>query len=217
MAFRSPQETPRIGPDHGLGLLDGLHVPWEVASSRVLVENILADTYRVTGRKSWTDVARQLVVGETTGYVVAFRLASAARSAPVKFLTRLWLRVQRRRHGINLPWATQVGPGLLIGHAGGIVVNAAVTIGANCNLSHNVTIGVSRGRNAGTPVIGDEVYIGPGAVLIGNIRVGDGAAIGANAVVVKDVPAGHTAVGNPATVRPGGSANYINRVWPTRG
>lgn len=115
--------------------------------------------------------------------------------------------------GINIPGPTQIGPGLLIGHAGGIVVNAAAVIGSNCNISHQVTIGVSRGRNAGTPKIGDRVYIGPGSVIIGNITIGDDAAIGANAVVTRDVPSGHTAVGNPANVRVGGSWDYINQVW----
>lgn len=94
------------------------------------------------------------------------------------------------------------------------MVNAATTIGPDCNLSHNVTIGVSRGRRIpGVPTIGRRVYIGPGAVLIGAITVGDNAAIGANAVVTRDVPAGATARGNPAQVILGaGSGDYVHLV-----
>lgn len=179
----------------------------------MLGELLLADAYRITGRRSWSDVAKQTLMGETYRYTLAYRVAASSRTRAARLLTRLWLRRQRQRLGINIPGPTQIGPGLLIGHAGGIVVNAAVTIGANCNISHNVTIGVSRGRNAGTPTIGDRVYIGPGAVIIGDITIGHDAAIGANAVVARDVPAGHTAVGNPATVREGGSRDYINRAW----
>lgn len=179
----------------------------------MLRELLLADAYRITGRRSWSDVAKQTLVGETYRYTLAYRLAASARNRPTRFATRLWLRRQRQRLGINIPGPTQIGPGLLIGHAGGIVVNAQVIIGANCNISHQVTIGVSRGRNPGTPKIGDRVYIGPGAVIIGNISIGDDAAIGANAVVTRDVPSRHTAVGNPAAVREGGSRDYIHQVW----
>lgn len=181
---------------------------------------LLADAYRLTGSSTWRDVVRAALVGECFRFNVAFRLAGWAKAAAgvharvVGLLARLWLRRLRRTLGINLPWATEVGPGLLIGHAGGIVINAAAVIGRDCNISHNVTIGVARGsRRPGVPTIGDRVYIGPGAVLIGAITIGDDAAIGANAVVTRDVPAGASAVGVPARViAGGGSGDYVNRV-----
>jgi len=91
----------------------------------------------------------------------------------------------------------EIGPGLVILHGHGIVINNAVRIGANAVLGHNVTIGTEKGR---APVLGDHVYVGTGAVIIGGIRVGHRARIGANAVVNKDVPDGATAVGVPARV-----------------
>ncbi|WP_214405085.1 serine O-acetyltransferase [Pseudonocardia lacus] len=180
---------------------------------------LFADLHRITGRASWGQFLKQFVVGDTYRYNVALRITAAGSGRPGianrvgLFLGRIWLRRLRRTMGINIPWATTIGPGLLIGHAGGIVVNAAATLGRDCNLSHNVTIGVTRGgRNPGVPTIGHRVYIGPGAVLVGAITVGDDAAIGANAVVTKDVPAGATARGNPAEVFPGrGSGSYVNR------
>jgi serine O-acetyltransferase len=91
--------------------------------------------------------------------------------------------------GIDLPRSAQVGPGLYIGHFGGIVVSGRAAIGANCNLSQGVTIGCGEGDNAGAaPTIGDCVYIAPGAKVFGRIRVGNNVKIGANAVVYKDIP-----------------------------
>jgi serine O-acetyltransferase len=91
--------------------------------------------------------------------------------------------------GIELPREARIGPGLYIGHFGGIAVSPRAVIGRDCNLSQDVTIGMEgRGERAGAPVIGDEVYIGPGARIFGRIRIGDNVKIGANAVVRRDVP-----------------------------
>jgi serine O-acetyltransferase len=92
-------------------------------------------------------------------------------------------------------------------------VNREVVIGNNCNLSHGVTLGqLNRGEKAGCPVIGNNVYIGPGAVVIGRIRVGDHAAIGANAVVIGDVAERTTVGGVPArAISNSGSEGYVNR------
>lgn len=92
-------------------------------------------------------------------------------------------------------------------------MNSNVVIGKNCNISHLVTLGVSnRGTRKGVPTIGDNVYIGPGAKIIGNIIVGNHAAIGANCVVTKDVPDNAVVVGVPGKVISlDGSVGYINK------
>lgn len=91
--------------------------------------------------------------------------------------------------GIELPREAKIGIGLRIGHFGGVTISPYAVIGRNCGLSQNITIGVEgRGESWGAPVIGDEVYIGPGARLFGKIRVGNNVKIGANAVVYRDVP-----------------------------
>lgn len=91
--------------------------------------------------------------------------------------------------GIELPRSARIGPGLFIGHFGGVVVSGRTVIGANCNLSQQITIGLGgKGDKGGAPVIGDGVYIAPGARIFGRIRIGNNVAIGANAVVYKDVP-----------------------------
>jgi serine O-acetyltransferase len=89
------------------------------------------------------------------------------------------------------------GPGLVLIHSNGIVINGNVRGGSGIHIEHQVTIGAERRIS---PTIGDNVFIGAGAKIIGNVQIGDGARIGANAVVVEDVPAGRTAVGVPARI-----------------
>jgi serine O-acetyltransferase len=97
------------------------------------------------------------------------------------FVKALW--------GIEISRKARIGPGLYIGHFGGITVSSLAVIGANCSLSQQVTIGVAGGPGReGAPRIGDDVYIAPGARVFGRIRVGNNVKIGANAVVHADVP-----------------------------
>ena len=92
------------------------------------------------------------------------------------------------------------------------MTNGRMVIGENCNLSHDVTIGVSRrGKTPGVPAFGSNVYIGPGAKIFGNIHIGSYAAIGANCVVTKDVPDYGVVVGIPGRVISfDGSDGYVN-------
>lgn len=101
--------------------------------------------------------------------------------------------------GIELPQKTKIGPGLVIWHGQGLVINDSSILGANVQLRHNVTIG-NREFYGPCPVIEDDVEIGAGAVILGPIRIGKGAKIGAAAVVLQDVPEGAVAVGNPARI-----------------
>ena len=108
---------------------------------------------------------------------------------------RLWSVIG----GISLPVRTQIGGGLQMPHTNGIVINVNAVIGCNCDIYQQATIGESDG---GCPVIGDRVFIGPGAKILGAVRIGDGARIGANALVIKDVPAGGRALAQPAEILP---------------
>jgi serine O-acetyltransferase len=95
----------------------------------------------------------------------------------------------------------RIGGGLRIPHGfNGIVIHPDAIIGENVTMFHQVTIGADDPNPTGAPKIGNNVFIGTGAKIIGSITIGDNAKIGANAVVVKDVPAGATAVGVPAKV-----------------
>lgn len=103
--------------------------------------------------------------------------------------------------GISLSKGVDVGPGLRIHHFGGIVVHEHARIGANCTMRHGVTIG-DREPGGPAPVLEDGVELGAYAQVLGGIRIGRGARIGALSVVLTDVPAGATAVGNPARIIP---------------
>jgi serine O-acetyltransferase len=113
----------------------------------------------------------------------------------------VWHKIIEIMTGIDIPANTQVGKGFYIGHFGEIIINEDVKIGENCNISQGVTIGVGgRGENSGCPIIGDRVFIGPGAKIFGKIKIGNDVAIGANAVVTKDLPDNAVAVGIPAKI-----------------
>jgi serine O-acetyltransferase len=92
----------------------------------------------------------------------------------------------------------QFGPGFVLIHPVGVVINSAVRGGRNVWIESGVVIGDNRG---GVPVLEDDIFIGSGAKVIGGVRLGTGARVGANAVVLSDVPAGATAVGIPARVK----------------
>lgn len=99
--------------------------------------------------------------------------------------------------GIELNHKAEVGPRLRLHHGYGLVVHESAVIGSDCTLRHGTTIG-NRRESDDCPVIGDRVDIGCSSVIIGRIKIGDDAKIGAGSVVLHDVPAGCTVAGNPA-------------------
>ncbi len=106
------------------------------------------------------------------------------------------LNALRIRLGFTIP-LNVFGPGLSIAHYGPIVINSGARIGANCRIHPGVCVG---GLDGKAPTIGDNVYLAPGAKLFGGISIGDDVAIGANAVVGRDIASSSTAVGVPARI-----------------
>lgn len=102
--------------------------------------------------------------------------------------------------GVNscdLAYCKNIGKGFVLLHGYGTVFNTNVKIGNNCTVLHNVTIGAGP---SGVPIIGNNVYIGAGAIIIGGIKIGDNVKIGAGAIVVKDVPSNTTMVSDKAKI-----------------
>lgn len=130
----------------------------------------------------------------------------------LKICCFLWQKIIETLTGAELPNRASIGKGLLVNHTNGIVIHIDAVLGENCNIGHQVTIGVGgRGTERGTPTIGDRVFIGPGAKLFGPITIGNDVAIGANAVVNKDLPNYAVAVGVPAKVKNyKGSKDYMS-------
>jgi serine O-acetyltransferase len=104
--------------------------------------------------------------------------------------------------GIELPCEVPVGRNFVIDHFGGVVISGYAKFGDNCRLRTGVVVGLRRVGEPCAPIIGNNVDIGAGAKLLGAIRIGDNVLIGANAVVLTDVPSNSVAFGIPATVRP---------------
>jgi serine acetyltransferase len=111
--------------------------------------------------------------------------------------------------GIRLDIEARIEPGLYIGHHGSIYVGPGVHLGRNCSLSQMVYVAAA-GLDGASPRIGERVYLGPGSKVLGGVRIGNGAAIGANAVVLNDVPENGVMAGVPARlVKRTGSAELI--------
>jgi serine O-acetyltransferase len=102
--------------------------------------------------------------------------------------------------GIELPCEVTLGHRFVIDHFGGIVISGDAVLGDDCRIRNGVTIGLRATGQRGSPVIGNRVDIGSGAKLLGSIRIGDDVSIGANAVVLCDVPSNSIAVGVPARI-----------------
>ncbi|MFI3185055.1 MAG: serine acetyltransferase [Methylococcaceae bacterium] len=121
---------------------------------------------------------------------------------PFSFVYKILKLLSQILTGIDLPCEVQVGRRLIIEHFGGIIISGDTVIGDDVIIRNGVTIGLKRTGIAGAPVIGNRVDIGAGAKILGAIHIGDDAVIGANAVVLQDVPASSLAVGVPAQIKP---------------
>jgi serine O-acetyltransferase len=123
----------------------------------------------------------------------------------------IWLRRLNVKYGFDISHRTKIGKGLYIGHYGGIVIHGDAEIGEYCNLSQGVTIGLlARGKNTGIPKIGNRVFIGPGATILGDIVIGDDVLIGTQAIVTFDVPDESVVAAPLATIISNkGSKGYI--------
>ena len=115
------------------------------------------------------------------------------------FLSRIISERGKRKTGIEIHPGAIIGKNLFIDHGSGVVIGETTIIGDNVTIFHGVTLGAT-GKEQGKrhPTIGNNVYIGCGAKILGNIVIGDNVKIGANAVVLKDIPSNSTYVGIPA-------------------
>lgn len=175
---------------------------------------IQKDFFRESGK--WLSGAEIIAkcVNPNLHYVYLLRKAQQHRK---KSFFGMWWRFILRHHqikyGFQIYPETQIGEGLYLGHWGALVINPKAKIGKNCNIAQGVTIGQqNRGKNEGFPEIGDEVWIGPNAVIVGGIKIGNNVLVAPNSFVNFDVPDNCVVMGNPAQMTPKDSATegYIN-------
>jgi serine O-acetyltransferase len=182
---------------------------------------LAADLYRYAGRTGFGAFMRHYAFTPGYKYTVLMRTTGWLKLKPAKafgfYPIAKWLLLRARyKYGFAIPEYMEIGPGLFLNRFGGFYFHGDAVLGSNVNITHGVVLGyMNRGGRRGAPVIGDRSFLGSGAKVIGGITVGAEAAIGANAVVTKDVPERGVVGGIPAKLLSDqGSDGYINRLAP---
>lgn len=183
----------------------------------MLKETILLDYKRcgISKLSFWVFI-KNFIIMPNPGlkFLTIFRLTQffRRRNRLLFYFFFLWLRNLKVKYGFDISYRTQIGKGFYIGHFGNIVIHGDTVIGDNCNISQGITFGVSNaGVAIGVPKIGNNVFVGPGACIFGNITIGNNVTIGANAVVTNDVPDLHTVLSpKPTLINKDLSSFYIH-------
>ncbi len=133
--------------------------------------------------------------------IIMYRFGNALWKMKIPFIPRMISQMSRNMTGIEIHPGAKVGKGLFIDHGMGVVIGETSVIGDNVTLYQGVTLG-GTGKEKGKrhPTLGNNVVVGTGAKVLGNITIGDDSSVGANAVVVKDVPPNSTVVGVPGRI-----------------
>ena len=190
-----------------------------IITKEELKQYIEADLYRYFGDVSTGTYKK------TYKYVPGFRFSVWLRRCdyyskqtrwirPVFYFARWRYNRLKYKFGFDIEYCTDIGKGFYLGHWGGVVVHPKATIGKNCNISHQVTIGtdIRNGEDA-VPKLGDNIYLAPGSKVFGKIYLGNNCVIGANSVVNADVPSGVTVAGMPARViNENDSSDYVRNI-----
>ncbi|MDR1877568.1 MAG: serine acetyltransferase [Flavobacteriaceae bacterium] len=174
---------------------------------------IRKDYYRIYGKWPGRFIFKEMM-SPNFRYLYFFRKASKYKKRSfLGIIYRLILYRYQVKYGFQIYPETDIGEGFYLGHWGTVIINPEVKIGKNCNIATGVTIGrTNRGSKEGVPVIGDEVWIGTNAVIVGNIKIGNNVLIAPNAYVTTDVPDNSIVVGNIAhiTQNENATVGYIN-------
>ncbi len=163
-----------------------------------IVRDLYETTRVATGSVDTRHMVRVFLTSDSFRVVSLFRVRQLARRAHLGPLNRLLRLYQMAIYGVEIGKDVTLGEGVYFVHTLGIILGGNAVIGDRVRFMGNNTVGTA--RDDGYPHIGNDVIIGCGARILGKITVGDGAVIGANAVVLEDVPAGATVVGVPARV-----------------
>ena len=160
-------------------------------------------------------IVSEIMGGYSLRFLRVLRTAQSSNNKIVKLICKVLLKHYRERYGLEILPKTQIGKGLYLGHAFNITINPNAVIGENCNIHKGVVIGQSnRGNKKGAPIIGNKVWIGINAAIVGKITIGDDVLIAPNSYVNVDVPSHSVVFGNPCVIkhRYNATEGYINNV-----
>lgn len=135
-------------------------------------------------------------------YMVYFRLAQSTRSRLLHIFCEYKLYRLCRKYGIEIKTSTKIGSGFVMIHPYNITISRDAVIGKNVNIMKGATIGYAHGKRPGVPLVGDCVYIGLNATILGGITIGDDVMIAPNAFVNCDIPSHSVVLGNPCVIIP---------------
>jgi serine O-acetyltransferase len=172
------------------------------------LECLRADTFRQFGASSWKLTLQGALTRRTFRPIVTMRLCQAAAVDRRWYLPlcQILHRIATQRAAMDFPWRTSIGPGFIITHGWGLVINAGATIGKNVTLFHGVTLGQrdrispDGQRTTAFPVLEDDVWVGPHAIVVGGITIGRGSRIAGGAFVGENIPPRCIVGGNPASI-----------------
>lgn len=183
----------------------------------IKMKNIIAfDLYRYNGLSGFTGFIKGLRIPGFRYMLVLRKAKKFKRNSPIGIFYRWLIRRYSFKYGIQIPISTKIGKGFYIGHFGNIVVSINSKIGKNCNIAHGVTIGeTNRGDKKGAPHIGNYVWIGANAVIVGKINIGNNVLIAPLSYVNFDVPDNSLVIGNPAKIvkKDNPTYGYINNIY----
>jgi len=186
----------------------------------VLLKTLRADLYRYRGqtnRHSLLSAYLREPGFRFTYYLRKVAFYSKKRKSLWIFAfiyNRIMLHHYRFKYGFDISPTTAIGPGLYIGHFGGVVISPYAVLGSNINIAQGVTIGAaSRGARKGAPTLEDRVWVGANAIIVGKVQIGSDALIAPGAYVNFDVPSMAVILGNPGKiVSDSGSKGYVNNL-----
>ena len=179
-----------------------------------LIYLIRSDLYRYERKTDLKTFLIKLCISRGFKIGFLYRICVYLRNRPkfLRVIPEVIFRFYKLLYSADFATANEIGSGLYIGHTFCNVIGHNIKIGKNVNINHGCTIGrIQRGPRKGFPTIGDNVFIGPGACVLDNIKVGNNVAIGANSVVTSDIPDNVVVAGIPAkTVSHNGSEGLVN-------